>query len=326
MAEHLQPTGSEGLPAGRRAIWCGSVTTTEAGLPEPPPKPAMDVSIVIPCRNAEAHFRTQLEAISSQVYDGPWELVISDNGSTDHSLSIAEEYRCRVPRLVVVDSSAVVGPSGARNAGVRAASSDRILFCDADDQVAAGWLSAMASALEQHAFVAANVDQQRLNPPVPLRELPSRPGLLESRPPWLPYMFGGALGIRRSLHEFVGGFDEKYRDSGEDRDYCYRVQLAGAPLVFVPEAVVYYRHRTGVLESYRQSRSYARGHVQLYREYRALGLRRPSVSRALVSWALTPPRLVPALTSRQRFTLWVSRLGWRIGRVEASIRYRVWAL
>ena len=77
---------------------------------------------------------------------------------------------------------------------------------------------------------------------------------------------------------------------------------------------------------YRQARAYARAHVRLYRDYRHLGLGRPPLAQAVISWAVTPAKLLLALTARHRFATWMARLGWRVGRVEASIRYRVWAL
>ncbi len=284
------------------------------------------VSAVLACRNAEKYLARQLEALARQSCPARWELVISDNGSTDRTRLIAEEFRSRFPRMVVIDSSAQIGPGAARNAGVRVAQGDRILFCDADDEVGAGWLAAMSEALDHHGLVAARLDHALLNEPWSRPARNPQPGLLETDPPFLPYTFGAALGVRRSVHDSIGGFDESFHEAGEDRDYCYRAQLAGTPLVLVPDAVVHYRHRQTALGMYRQARAYARSHVRLYRDYRHLGLGRPPPARAVVSWALTPVKLLLALTARDRFASWMARLGWRVGRLEASIRYRVWAL
>jgi GT2 family glycosyltransferase len=283
-------------------------------------------SVVLACRNAAPFLATQLRALSGQSWRQPWELIISDNGSTDRSREIAEEFRNRFPRMILVDSSATPGPGAARNAGVRVASADRILFCDADDQVGPNWLAAMAEALEEHGLVAARLDHSLLNRWPGLRPSADQPGLLQTRPPFsLPYVGSCALGVRRQVHETLGGFDESYRDAAEDRDYCYRAQLAGIPLVLVPDAVVHYRHRATPLAVFQQRRSYGRGHVQLYRDYRQLGMTRPSSWRQLARWGLLPIKLIPALTSRRRLTIWLSRLGWHVGRLEGSLRHRVWA-
>lgn len=284
------------------------------------------VSAVLACRNGEKYLARQLEALANQSCAVGWELVISDNGSTDRTKSIAEEFRSRFPSLVVIDSSARIGPGAARNAGVRVAQGDRIVFCDADDEVAPGWLAAMSEALACHGMVAARLDHESLNEPWSRPARNPQPGLLETDPPFRPYTFAAALGVRRSVHDSIGGFDESFDEAGEDRDYCYRAQLAGTPLVLVPDAIVHYRHRTGAMEMYRQARTYARANVRLYRDYRNLGLRRPPLAPAVVSWALTPVKFFVALTSRQRFATWMARLGWRVGRLEGSLRYRVLAI
>jgi len=250
---------------------------------------------------------------------------VSDNGSRDGSRDILERYRHRFDRLVVVDSSRSPGAGAARNIGVEAASGELVLFCDADDVVAPGWLEAMASGLEEEDIVAAHIDHDLLNEPHPFRARPKQPGLLQSLPPFLPYTLGGALGVQRALHEKIGGFDERYRDSCEDRDYCYRAQFEGVPLTFVPDAVLHYRHRSSRKGMYQQSRSYARGHVQIYKQYRRLGLERPSVLRSLAHWATMPLRLPYALTDPERLTAWLVRAGWQVGRLEGCLRYRVWA-
>ncbi|MGY1745227.1 glycosyltransferase family 2 protein [Blastococcus sp. SYSU D00695] len=290
--------------------------------------PAVRVSVVLACRNAAGHVAGQLEALSRQRPGrwGPWELVVSDNGSTDGTVAVVETFRGRFPRLVVVDSAATPGPGAARNAGVRAAAGDRILFCDADDRVDGGWLAAMAEGLDQHDLVAARLDVEALNRWPDLRRWPGGTGLLMGRPPFLPYTMSCALGVRRAVHEALGGFDPAFRDAAEDCDYCFRAQLRGYSLGVAPGAVVQYRYRESPVAVMQQSRSYSRGHVQLWLAYRHLGLARPSPVRGLLSWGLLPARLLPALTSRPRLLRWMRRLGWRVGRLEASLRHRTWAL
>lgn len=284
------------------------------------------VSVVLACRNAENYLARQLEALADQSCSAGWEVVVSDNGSTDRSLSIVEEFRLRFPRMVVIDSSSHVGPGAARNAGVRAAQGERLVFCDADDEVGPGWLAAMSNALKHNGLVAARLDHELLNEPWSWPARNPQPGLLVTDPPFLPYTFAAALGVSRSVHDSIGGFDESFHEAGEDRDYCYRAQLAGTPLILVPDAVVHYRHRGSALAMYRQARAYGRAHVRLYRDYRHLGLGRPPLSRALISWAVTPVKLLLALSSRHRLATWMARLGWRVGRLQASIRYRTCAL
>jgi glycosyltransferase involved in cell wall biosynthesis len=52
----------------------------------------MNLSVVIPCFNAAETITNQLEALSSEKYSETWEIIISDNGSTDQTLLIVEQY------------------------------------------------------------------------------------------------------------------------------------------------------------------------------------------------------------------------------------------
>ena len=200
----------------------GSVFGALSCAHEPP-----RLSVVIPCRDRERVIGQQLEALASQRFDGPWEVIVADNGSTDGTREVAESFRDRLPGLRVVDASARRGPGHARNAGARAARGESLLFIDDDDEIQPGFLAAMAAALETHDFVASARDMEKLNrsPIQRLRANPQRDGLQRAwYAPHLPFSGGSGLAIKRALHDRVGGFDETMR-YGQDNDYCFEVQL-----------------------------------------------------------------------------------------------------
>ena len=283
------------------------------------------LSVVIAVLDAEEHLAHQLASIAAQQCSVPWEVVVADNGSSDRSVEIAEGFRSRLPSLTVLDASARRGPGAARNAGVAAARGDRLVFCDADDELAPGHLEAMAAALADHALVGAAIDHERLNPPGTGAIHTTQTGLLQTDPPFLPTPSVRRLGVQRSLHEQLGGFDPDVDIACEDRDYCYRAQLAGVELALVPEALVHYRHRSTWSGYYRQWRNYAIGSVQMFERYRDDGLGKPPALRALPGWAMTALLFLPSLRTRRRRLQWAARLGWRVGRARGSLRYRVWA-
>jgi GT2 family glycosyltransferase len=200
-------------------------------------------SVIIPCRNMGATIGSQLEALAQQSWSQPWEIIVSDNGSKDDSVRVVERFAARLPQLRLVDSSDRPGAAHARNVGVRAAAGPALAFCDADDEVGAGWLAAMGTALARHEFVACRLDTRKLNRAW-VRH-PQEYGLQElSYPPYLPVAGGCSVAVKRVVHEEVGGFDESARVAPlEDTDYCIRVQLQGVPLVFAADAVVHYRYR-----------------------------------------------------------------------------------
>ncbi len=285
----------------------------------------VDVSVVMACRNGGALIGRQLEALARQDFSDPWELVVADNGSTDGTAEVVARYVERLPRLRLVDASGVAGAAHARNVGVAAATGSRIVFCDHDDEVAPDWLRAMARALDEHPLVTATLDTCRLNPAW-ARSPDDRQPVRNTDPPFLPYAFSAALGVRRALHDAIGGYDESFFQACEDRDYCYRLQLRGEQLVVEPDAVVSYRLRDTLRDIFRQQRTYACGNVQLYVKYRDVGMRKPSQLRALRTWLLLLPRLVVSWRTPRARARWAQRAGWKVGRLQGSIRYRVVAL
>ena len=230
-----------------------------------------------------------------------WELLICDNGSRDGTVALAQSWADRLPlRVVVADSIPGAGP--ARNAGVEAARGEWIGFCDADDEVADGWLTELCTALELHPFVAGRFEGERLNSARTLRSraLDQQDGLQLSSPTvGLPNAGGGNLGIHRSVFLAVGGFDTAVRYL-QDTDLCWRVQLAGHPLVFIPDLVVHVRLRARLRDMYRQGRNYGASLASLERRYAgaAARLSAPPVKLSdITSFAYTMARGVPETSS-----------------------------
>lgn len=277
------------------------------------------LSVVIPCRNMGATIGAQLEALASQSWSDPWDIVVSDNGSTDDSVRVVERYATRFPHLRLVDSSDRRGASHARNVGARATTAPLLVFCDADDEVGPGWVAAMGNALATHDFVACRVDVRKLN-----KEWVRHPqeyGLQALWcPPYLPVAGGCGLGVRRALHEAVAGFDESLLVH-QDTDYCVRVQRQGAALVFVEDAVVHYRTRGGTGWTFRQARKWAEHSVLIYKRHRGDQRMPQPWRRYLVHWTRLHRRL-GSETRAEKFYEAIGRAGWQLGLLLGALKYR----
>lgn len=289
----------------------------------------MKFSVIIPCRNAAGTIAVQLDALAAQRSRWPWEVVVADNGSTDGTLAIVRRYAGRLPDLRVVDASGRRGAPHAVNVGVGQATGDAFLFCDADDEVAPGWLAAMTQALTEHRFVACRLESTKLN----------ERWVLESRgtwqnarlprlpyPPYLPHAGGGTIGIRRALFESVGGVDESLV-ALYDTFLCVRIQLAGETLHFVPDAIVHVRFRTRLRSIFRQGQFYGWYTTMMYKKLLALGV--PKIPRPLRQgvreWRglLDEIRTIDRKGTRAR-AAW--KFGYRVGRLMGSVRHGVLAL
>jgi glycosyltransferase involved in cell wall biosynthesis len=287
----------------------------------------MSVSVIIPCYNAADTISDQLEALAQQHWIEPWEVVVADNGSTDRSVAAVERYRDVLPDLHIVDASKRPGAAHARNVGARAARGTALLFCDADDEVAPGWVSAMADALAKFDLVASRFDIEKLNAWWMLRSHPNpqQNDIQQYRyPAYLPHAGGGGLGVKRSLYEAIGGFDEGIAIL-DDTDFCWRAQLAGAELHFVPDAVVHVRYRDTLRGTYRQARGLGESNVVLYKKYRPYGMPRLSWKEGTVAWWRLFRQML-WIRNKESLARWLWAFGWRMGRLQGSLKHRVLAL
>lgn len=89
------------------------------------------VSVIIPVYNAEKYLEECLDSVLGQTLK-EIEVICLDDGSTDNSLKILQEYEKRDERLIVL-SHANQGAGYERNKGIRIASGEYIAFVDSDD-------------------------------------------------------------------------------------------------------------------------------------------------------------------------------------------------
>lgn len=286
-------------------------------------EPPSLVSVVIPAYNVAERLGEQLLALASQDYRGHWEIVVADNGSTDGTRQVAEGFRARLPNLRTVDASSVKGAAHARNVGTAASDGDVIAYTDADDVVEGDWLRKLVDALADHDFVAGRMDQRTLDAvdheqaEIARYEWNELPTTLD----FLPWGFGGNLAIRRSAFTEADGWDETY-PAVNDVPFCWRVQLRGYPLAFVPDAVVHYRARASLRGLARQHHAFGRQHVRLYRDFRRFGAQRSSPTRAARRWAKVVVSLPDLFRSADHRRAWVRVAMMSLGRARGSLELR----
>ena len=280
------------------------------------------LSVIIPAYNAAQTLGEQLDALKDQEYAGNWEIVVVNNGSTDNTVKMVQRYQQLMPRLRLIHAPAKQNRSYARNIAAGEAKGDALLFCDADDIVAPGWIAALAEAIEKHDIAIGPIEVHILDSDAPRQPFYFRLSLKEPYLNFLPVAMSSNCAVSRQAFEAIGGFSEDFPRQ-QDVDLSWRLQLHGYDMHLAPEAVVYYRPRETLREVWKQAVGSGEAHVNLYRHFAAHGMPRPT-ARDVIGRYIGLGRKISRLWGRDphlRVT-WLRKVGVYWGRFRGSLRYR----
>lgn len=288
----------------------------------------MEVSVIIPAYNSVRVIGEQLDALAAQEFVMDFEVLVCDNGSTD-GLRDFIESRPTNPQMPVVwlDASAKPGASYARNVGIRSSKGDFLAFCDADDRVHPEWLQQLVLTADDADLISGAMETESINDPVVNSWRPLEPNAepLEYST-FLPRMMSCNFGAWKRVCDAIGGFDESMSGAGEDVDFSWRAQLAGMSFKHQPKAVVAYRLRSTLRETWRQSKAYGESDVDLYIAYREYGFKRSTVKEVatqIVGLVLLNP-LVPRRIARIPRGRWMIAAAALVGKLHGSWKRKVW--
>ena len=105
-----------------------------------------EITVIVPAFNAEKYLKDCLDSVIRQNFSS-WELIIADDGSSDRTGEIADEYASKDSRIRVIHLSRK-GVSAARNAGIDASEGKYLAFVDADDYLEPDYLKELFDRAE----------------------------------------------------------------------------------------------------------------------------------------------------------------------------------
>jgi GT2 family glycosyltransferase len=218
------------------------------------------ISVIIATYNRAALLDECLVHLSQQAFGPNDEVIVVDNGSTDHTRDVAIAHQRRFPVRLSLLSELTPGKSPALARALAVAGGDVLAFLDDDVNVDREWLTVVRDAMRDPAIALiggrvvprwehsvpswlrlAPTHHARLGAPLGLLDYPPDVVQLGART-----VLGANMAVRRMVFETVGGFAThvgKLRGtllSGEDHELCQRVQRAGFRAVYVPAAIVHH--------------------------------------------------------------------------------------
>jgi len=209
------------------------------------------VAIVIPVYNVEKYVAECLEScISQTLFD--IEIICVNDGSTDESLNIVKEYANKDYRIQIIDKPNG-GLSSARNAGIKAAEAEWIVFLDSDDYLMPDacevvWTQAQHHYTEIITFAAKVYPDRPVCIPWLTNVLHPRNFRYEYFIPRVLFAENGAWPFvwrQAFLKDFLDRtgllFDEAIR-YGEDTVFQFEAFPQAQHLLFIDEELYNYRH------------------------------------------------------------------------------------
>lgn len=107
------------------------------------------VSIIIPVYNVERYLKRCIDSVLTQTYKN-LEIILVNDGSTDHCGDICEEYKAKNPEVIQVFHKPNGGLSDARNYGLDHVHGEYITFIDSDDFVENDYVQSLVELLENN--------------------------------------------------------------------------------------------------------------------------------------------------------------------------------
>lgn len=226
----------------------------------------VDVSIIIPAYNAGHTLGDCLEALCAQSTKSALsiEIIVVDNGSTDHTAAVANQYP------VGLVSETRKGTSWARNAGIEASSGRLICFTDADCVPTADWVEKITAPLlnDQSIIGAKGVYLTKQQEPVARfvqLEYEDKYDLLYGQES-IDFIDTYSAIYRREPLVKHGSFDTEMVYL-EDQELSFRLNGQGCRMIFNPNAVVYHLHADSLLSYMRKKITIGYWKAQVVRKY-----------------------------------------------------------
>ncbi len=195
------------------------------------------ISVIVPCYNQGIYLKETIQSALASTYR-PLEIIIINDGSTDHSLKIAKELEVEHSEVRVLDQ-ANAGVTKARNLGIAAAQGEYILPLDGDDLISKNYIEKGMAILTSRPEVKVVYCQAEKFSDSSRKSWKLKPFSLQQLAKD-NMIFVSAL-FRKADALAVGGFSEDMQLGREDWEFWIKLLKNGGEVVQLSEVGFFYR-------------------------------------------------------------------------------------
>jgi len=218
------------------------------------------VAVLIPVFNGANTVARAIDSALCQRFDGEFEVIVVNDGSTDDTAGVLTQYESRIRVLNQQNR----GPAHARNAAAALSTAEYLAFLDADDAFMPDKLARILpklaiddqAAMLFHDAIALNRNGREVAPSCVSPERAHPPSMHEMLTQLWPILTSTVV-MRRQTFQLCGGFSEEFKFGYEDPDLWIRAREHGH-FIYMAESLTYYtliEERTERMEKYLTSQA-----------------------------------------------------------------------
>lgn len=219
------------------------------------------LSVIILNWNGEKLLKEFLPSVVANTHDPEVEVIVADNGSSDHSLEV---LRSEFPGVRIFSFDTNLGFSGGYNKAIGEVKSEFVVLLNSDVETPEGWWQPLLAFMNDNPDVGAcqpkilsYKDKKKFEYAGAAGGLLDRygypfcrgrlfdiveedAGQYDDRPADIAWASGAALMVRRTVYQDAGGLDEMFFAHMEEIDLCCRIHNLGYRVCVVPSSKVYH--------------------------------------------------------------------------------------
>jgi len=226
------------------------------------------ISVIIPALNSERTIKQCIKSLIQQsLKKKEYEIIIIDNGSTDKTLGILDNYKKKIKIL----KESKKGSYNARNKGIRNSQGNIIAFTDSDCIADKNWLLNIRKAFSNKEIKIVGGHIEALEKNSYIRKYCNRFGHAQDLhfKSKKPCFATSNMAVRKTEIKKVGLFNPTLK-SGGDFELCHRIIKSKLEITYEPNAIIKHSYTNSLIEFIERYYRYGKGQGMIKKKYKKI--------------------------------------------------------